>query len=165
MKFVDYSEIMNEYLHLDDLDRKILTILQKDASLGVNTLAEQVNASASSCWRRIRALEQAGVLGPHVRLVDPVALGRTLDVFCHVRMKSQGPRARASFQRAMEAEPTILAAYSVSGEWDYLLHLIVEDMQDYERILMGHVLDHESVAATSSNFVLRRVKHTTALPV
>lgn len=156
---------MNDSFQLDDLDRRILTILQKDASMGTNALAEQVNASASSCWRRIRALEQGGVLGPSVRLINPAALGRTLDVFCHVRMKSQGPEARAGFQRAMESEPTILEAYSVSGEWDYLLHLIVRDMHDYERILMGHVLDHDSVASTSSNFVLRRVKHTTALPV
>lgn len=156
---------MNDTFQLDDLDRRILTILQKDGSLGTNALAERVNASASSCWRRIRALEEAGVLGPNVRLVNPAAIGRALDVFCHVRMKSQGAGARAGFQQALEAEPTILEAYTISGEWDYLLHLIVHDMQDYERILMGHVLDHDSVAATSSIFVLRRVKHTTALPV
>lgn len=100
-----------------------------------------------------------------VRLVNPEALGRGLDVFCHVRMKSQDSGARRSFQRAVEEEPTILEAYSISGEWDYLLHLAVHDMQDYEDILMRRVLDHESVAATSTVFAMRRLKYTTALPV
>lgn len=152
-------------LHLTDLDRRILSALQREGSLSNAALAERVDASASSCWRRVRALEEAGVLGPNVRLVAPAAIGRVLDAFCHVRMQSQDSEARAGFQRALEDEPTIMEVYSISGEWDYLLHMIVRDMQDYESILMGRVLDHPSVAATSTVFALRRVKHTTALPV
>lgn len=150
---------------LDAIDRAILTTLQKDASKSVADLAEEVHVSSATCWRRIRHLEETGVLGRLVRLVDPAAVGRTIDAFCQVRMRSQDAKSRAEFQRAMEQEPTIVEVYSVSGEWDYLLHLLVRDIQDLEAILMKHVLEHKSVAGTATVFALRRVKHSTEVPI
>ena len=79
-------------------------------------------------------------------------------------MRAQDARAREEFQRAMEMEPTIVAVYAITGEWDYLLHLLVRDMADLEDVLMKRVLEHPGVAATAIMFALRRVKHTTEVP-
>ncbi|MFC3168808.1 Lrp/AsnC family transcriptional regulator [Paracoccus fontiphilus] len=155
---------MNGPIQLDALDERILAALQRDGSLSSAALADQVSASPASCWRRVKALEAAGILGPAVRLVSPEAVGRDLDVFCQIRMRSQDAAARQDFQRAMSVEPTVLEVYSISGDWDYLLHLVVRGMKDYEDILMHRILAHRSVATASSVFALRRVKHTTAVP-
>ncbi|MDT1064312.1 Lrp/AsnC family transcriptional regulator [Paracoccus sp. CPCC 101403] len=152
-------------IQIDALDRKILRALQEDASLSNQELAERVGSSAASCWRRVKALEEAGVLGPAVRLVDPARLGRGLDVFCQIRMKSQGRAMRATFEEFIEAQRDVVECYSISGDWDYLLHIVAEDVADYERVLMHGILDHEAIASSSSIFVLRRVKHRTAVPV
>ncbi len=156
---------MNETFHLSDLDKRILSVLQKDASLSAADLARATNSSPATCWRRLRALEENGVVGPPIRLVNPKAVDRGMDAFCQIRMKAQNTAARDSFQRAMEQEPAIIEIYSISGEWDYLLHLLVKDMADLEHILMSKVLDHDSVAGSSTLFAMRRVKKTTEIPV
>lgn len=156
---------MKEMPQFSSLDARILELLQRDASVSMADLARQANTSPATCWRRIKSLEDAGVLGPQVRLVDPAAVGRNMDVFCQVRMTAQNANARADFKRAMELEPTIVEVYSISGEWDYLLHLLVRDMADFEQILMRRVLEHDSVAGTNTIFALSRVKHVTEVPV
>lgn len=88
-----------------------------------------------------------------------------MDAFCQVRMKSQDAAARQSFKTAMEAEPTILEVYAITGEWDYLVHILVRDMADFESVLMRCIHDHAAVANTATTFALRRVKHATAVPV
>lgn len=88
-----------------------------------------------------------------------------MDVYCQVRMKSQDAASRATFQRAVDAEPAILEVYSVSGDWDYLLHMVVRDIADFEDILMRRLLELDCVAGTSTNFALRRIKHTSVVPV
>lgn len=156
---------MNDTPQFSILDTRILELLQRDASVSMADLARQANTSPATCWRRIKALEDSGVLGPQVRLVDPAAVGRGMDVFCQVRMNSQNAAARTEFKRAMGLEPTIVEVYSISGEWDYLLHLLVRDMADFEQILMRRVLEHDSVAGTNTIFALSRVKHVTEVPV
>ncbi|MBY6163904.1 Lrp/AsnC family transcriptional regulator [Mameliella alba] len=150
---------------LSDLDRRILDVLQKDASGSMQDLAQRVNSSPATCWRRLRMLEDRGVIGPPVRRVDPAAVGRGMDAFVQVRMKSQDARTRAEFQRAMEIEPAITEVYTISGEWDYLLHIVVRDIADLEDILMRHVLEHSGVAGTATMFVLRRIKQGTEIPL
>ncbi|MEC7670258.1 MAG: Lrp/AsnC family transcriptional regulator, partial [Pseudomonadota bacterium] len=109
---------------VSEVEAKLLSILQRDASASVADLATATNTSSATVWRRIRALEERGVIGPPVRLVDPAKVGRAMDVYCQVRMKSQDKDARAAFKRAVDAEPSILEVYSVSGEWDYMLHMV-----------------------------------------
>ncbi|THH37027.1 Lrp/AsnC family transcriptional regulator [Aliishimia ponticola] len=156
---------MSDKSSLDGLDARMLAVLQKDASLSVADLAERVASSPATCWRRLRALEADGVIGPPRRLVDPAAVGRGMDAFVQVRMKSQDAASRASFARAMEAESTIVEVYAISGDWDYLLHLLVRDIADLDDILMRRVLEQDCVAGTSTIFALRRVKHTAVVPV
>lgn len=150
---------------LDSLDRRILRVLQRDAAISHADLAAEVAASPASCWRRIKALEAAGVLGPAVRLLDPVKIGRGLDAICQVRMKSHSAEMRAGFEAFVQDHPEVMDCYSMSGEWDYLLRVAVADVRDYERFLMQELLNHPAVASSSSHFALSRVKYSTAMPV
>ena len=150
---------------LDAIDRRILTQLQANALLSNAELAERVGSSAASCWRRVRSLEAAGVLGPAVRLLDPEALGLGVNVLCNVRMRSHTRDARAAFEALVRERSEILECYSMSGEWDYLLRIVVADVADHERFLMRVLLDHPSVGVASSHFALSQTKYTTALPV
>ncbi len=156
---------MRDIPDFDEIDRRIIRALQRDASLSHAALAEQVGASAASVWRRVRSLEKAGVLGAAVRLADPEMLGRSVNVLCQVRMTRQTVEARAQFEEFIQARPEIVECYAMSGEWDYLLRIAVKDVSDYDRFVMRGVLAHPSVANAASNFALRQVKYTTEIPV
>ena len=151
--------------HLDEIDRRIVRELQRDAGLSHAALSERVGASAASVWRRVRALEKAGVLGASVRLANAELLGRSVNVLCQVRMSRQTVEARAEFEQFIQARPEIVECYAMSGEWDYLLRIAVKDVADYDRFIMRGVLAHASVANAASNFALRQVKYTTEIPV
>ena len=150
---------------MDQIDRKIVRELQRDASLSHAALAERVGASSASVWRRVRALEQAGVLGRIVRLASAEALGRAVNVLCSVRMTRQSVEARSDFEQFIQSREEIVECYAMSGEWDYLLRIAVKDVADYDRFVMRGVLAHPSVANAASNFALRQVKYTTEIPV
>ena len=150
---------------MDGIDRKIVRELQRDASLSHAALAERVGASPASVWRRIRSLEQAGVLGATVRLASAEALGRAVNVLCQVRMTRQSVEARSDFELFIQSREEIVECYAMSGEWDYLLRIAVKDVADYDRFVMRGVLAHPSVANAASNFALRQVKYTTEIPV
>ncbi len=110
-------------------------------------------------------MEEAGILGRTVRLVDPDKVGRGLNVFCQVRMKSHDQGARHDFERFVKGHDEVIECYSMSGEWDYLIRAVVADVRDYEKLLMQAILTHEAVANSSSHFALKTVKYTTELPV
>jgi Lrp/AsnC family transcriptional regulator len=150
---------------LDPLDRRIVAELQKDASLSNADLAERVGSTAPSCWRRIRQLEEAGVLRDTVRLADPNLLGQGVNVLCYVRMRNYEAENIAPFEAFVRSEPKIMECYSMSGEWDYLMRVVASDVSDYEHFLMQVLLKHPSVGAASSHFALSVTKYQTALPV
>ena len=156
---------MKQSDQIDAVDRRIIRELQRDASLSHAALAERVGASAASVWRRVRNLERTGVLGKAVRLADPEALDRSVNVLCQVRMVRQTIAARAEFEEFIQSREEIVECYSMSGEWDYLLRISVRDVADYDRFIMRGVLAHPSVANAASNFALRQVKYTTEIPV
>jgi DNA-binding Lrp family transcriptional regulator len=152
-------------MELDAIDRRILDQLQGDASLSNAELAERVGSSAASCWRRVRNLEAAGVLGPSVRLLNAEAIDCQVNVLCNVRMKSHAREMRAAFEDFVRERREIIECYSMSGDWDYLLRVVAADVKDYERFLMRHLLDHPAVGGASSHFALSLTKYTTALPI
>jgi DNA-binding Lrp family transcriptional regulator len=156
---------MSETVQLDDIDRRLVRALMEDAGLSQAALAERVGASPASCWRRIKALEQVGVLRQAVRLVDPAKVGRGVSVMVQVRMSSHAPELRQAFERFLRERPEIMECHSMSGEWDYLMRIAVADVADYERFLMHELLNHPNVATTTSHFALSQVKYTTALPI
>ena len=152
-------------IHLDALDRQLLRLLQSDASLSHAALAENVGASAASVWRRIRAMEAAGVLRATVRLVDAQRVDRGVSVICQLRMKSHEQKAREDFERFVRSREEIMECHSMSGEWDYQMRVVVADVADYERFLMRELLRHPAVATAASHFALSQIKYTTAVPV
>lgn len=156
---------MTEPRTLDAIDRKLLHELQRDASISHAELAERVGASTASCWRRMRALEVDGVLGRQVRLVDAARLGRGVNVICHIKIRNHSAATTEAFETFIASRDEIMECYSMSGDWDYLLRILVADVEDYNRFLMRTVLRHPSVATGASHFALSQVKYTTAVPL
>ena len=156
---------MKSSIQLDELDRRLLRALQVDASLSHADLAQAVGASPASCWRRIRALEESGVLQALVRLVDARLVDRGVSVICQVTMKSHEQHARENFESYVRSREEIMECHSMSGEWDYLMRIVVADVADYERFLMRELLRHPAVANAASHFALSQIKYTTAIPV
>jgi len=156
---------MENIAQIDELDRRLLRLLQDDASLSHAALAEALGASAASCWRRIRALETAGVLRATVRLVDARRVDRGVSVICQLRMKSHEQKAREDFESFVRSRAEIMECHSMSGEWDYQMRVVVADVADYERFLMREILRHPAVATAASHFALSQIKYTTAIPV
>jgi Lrp/AsnC family transcriptional regulator len=159
------EENMKNSHQIDDIDRRILSVLQRDATVSHAELADRVGASTASCWRRIKALEAAGVLTGSVRLVDPEKIDRGVNVLCNIRMRSHARDARQAFEDFVDSRPEIVECFSMSGEWDYLLRIVVADVADYNHFLMHILLGQAAVANAASHFALSMTKYTTAIPV
>lgn len=156
---------MKENVKLDQLDRRILAQLQRDASLSNAELAERVGSTSPSCWRRIRQLEEAGVLKDTVRLADAKLLGQSVNVLCQVRMRDYSAECIERFEDLVQHSARIMECYSISGDWDYLMRIVAPDVAGYEHFLMRVLLKHPSIASASSHFALSITKYQTALPV
>ncbi|MGA1854039.1 MULTISPECIES: Lrp/AsnC family transcriptional regulator [Sphingobium] len=156
---------MKSNVHLDGVDRRILSELQKNADLSHAELAERVGSSTASCWRRIKSLEAAGILAATVRLVDPQKVNCGVNVICNLRVRDHGRDTRAAFEDFIRSRPEVMECFSMSGDWDYLLRVVASGVADYEHFLMHVLLDHPSVGGASSHFALSLTKYTTAVPV
>jgi Lrp/AsnC family transcriptional regulator len=165
-KFVSRDgKIVKQEFELDAIDKRIVALLQCDATLSHAELAERVGASSASCWRRLKAMEAAGVLIATVRLADPAKLGRGVNVLCSVRVVSQLHASSIAFEDFIRTQPEIVECYSMSGDSDYLLRIVARDVAGYNEFLMGKMLKHPAVASASSHFALETIKFTTAVPV
>ena len=164
-------------IELDKTDRKILSILQADGRASNQDIADQVSLSPSPCLRRIKRLEEAGVIRQYVALLDPAQIGLGLLAYVNVRLEKHNDSANAAgakrtsssphadFATSVEAWPEVVACYAMTGEMDYLLRVHVEDMEHFSRFMMKTLLIHPSVADVKSSFALQRIKDTTALPL
>ncbi len=162
--FGRYSHIIAGIMKIDQMDARILRELQRDAGLGVEALGERIGLSRNACWRRIRLLEEAGVITARVALVDPAALGLGLTVFIAVRTDRHDPAWLEKFTRAVAGMPEILGAYRISGDLDYLLKARVADVQAYDR-LYQRLIRKVELTDISASFVMEEIKETTELPV
>ncbi len=147
---------------IDDIDRRILNALQRDASEAIETLGKRIGLSRNACWRRIKRLEEIGVIRGRVVLCDPEALGLSLTVFIAVRTDRHDPDWLEQFTRAMSDMPEILGAYRTSGDLDYLLKARVEDVAAYDR-LYQKLIRKVPLKDISASFVMEEIKETTAL--
>ncbi|MBT8070389.1 MAG: Lrp/AsnC family transcriptional regulator [Gammaproteobacteria bacterium] len=145
-------------------DRKLLEALQDDVSLSQIELAERCGLSRTSVWRRMRELEEAGVIESRVALLNPEALGLQIHVLLSVSMVKHSDETRRAFEVHVENLPEVMECFSVSGERDYLLQIISRNMESYNEFLNTKILHHASVHSASSSFALRRVKYSTAVP-
>jgi Lrp/AsnC family leucine-responsive transcriptional regulator len=162
-------------IELDKTDRKILGVLQTDGRLSNQDVAEKVSLSPSPCLRRIKRLEDAGVIRQYVALLDPDKIGLGLLAYVNVRLEkhsegSAGGRAtgatpRGDFALSVANWPEVVACYAMTGEMDYLLRVHVEDMDHFSRFMMATLLRHPAVLDVKSSFALSRIKDTTALPL
>ena len=152
-------------LEIDETDRRILRLLQADASLSVNELAKRVDLSPSPCWRRIKRLRDAGAIRAEVALLEPRALGLDVMAVARVRLTHHSQENVAAFETAVELAPEVLDCLALSGEQDYQLRIVVPDIDSYQEFLERTLLHLPFVAAVNSSFVLKQVKQTTALPV
>lgn len=149
---------------IDETDRRILSELQRDVVQSLEALGERIGLSRNAAWRRIRRLEEAGVIRQRVALLDAVALDLGLTVFIQVRTNRHDPKWLADFARAVRVLPEILGAYRMSGELDYLIRARVRDMQAYDKLYQRLIREVELADVTAS-FVMEELKETTALPV
>ena len=159
-----YPPIVTIMRTFDDLDRKILHHLQKDASIALEELGARVGLSRNACWRRVKALEEAGVIRARVTLLDPDALGLGLTVFILVRTSRHDPEWLDTFAAATRSMPEILGAYRMTGELDYLIRARVADVAGYDRLYRALIRKVE-MSDVSSSFVMEEIKETTELPL
>lgn len=146
-------------------DLKLLKALQQDVTLSQIELAERAGLSRTSIWRRVRELEEAGVIEQRVALLNHQALGLQIHVMLSVSMVEHSDETREAFEKHVQSLPEVMECFSVSGDRDYLLQVISSDMESYNDFLNGKILHHASVHSASSSFALRRVKYTTSLPI
>lgn len=149
---------------IDELDRKILRQLQRDAHQSLDVLGESVGLSRNAAWRRVRRLEEAGVIRARVVLLDAEALDLGLTVFIQVSTNHHDPDWLLTFARTVRSFPEIQAAYRMSGQLDYMLRARVRDMAAYDR-LYQRLIREVPLADVSASFVMEELKETTALPI
>jgi len=149
----------------DRTDRRILELLQQDARLANVELAEQVALSPSPCLRRVRALEESGIIKQYVALLDPAQVGLALLAYVSVKLEKRGKMPIDAFSHAVRSWPEVVACYAMTGDMDYLLRVQVEDLDHFSRFVMNQLLQQPGVLDVRSNFVLERIKETTALPL
>ena len=150
---------------LDDTDRRILEILQVEGRIPNNRLASRIGLSESPCLRRVKALEERGVIERYAAILRPEALGYDATVFVHVALQRQGQADLSAFERAAVDIPEVVECYLMSGDFDYLLRVVVRDMADFERIHNEHLTRLQGVARLQSSFALRSVKRAGPLRV
>ena len=150
---------------LDAIDRRILEHLQDNARISNVDLAARVGISASPCWRRVRELEESGVISNYVTLIDAASVGLTVSVFVNVSLERQVERELDVFQNAIRERPEVMECYLMTGEADFLLRVVVPDLMAYERFLMDHLTRVPGIASIRSSFALKQVKYRTALPL
>jgi Lrp/AsnC family transcriptional regulator len=148
----------------DTFDRKILALLQRDADLPLEAIGTAVGLSRNAVWRRVKALEAAGVIRARVALLAPEAVGLGLTVFILIRTDRHAPDWLEAFARATRDMPEILGAYRMTGDLDYLIRARVADVKDYDRLYQTLVARVE-LADVSASFVMEEIKETTELPL
>jgi len=152
-------------IDLDKIDHAILRELQADGRLSNVELAARIHLSESACLRRVRLLEERGVVECFTLLVNPLAVGLGGTVFAEITLSSQKQVELDAFERAVRAVPEVMECYLITGEYDYLLRIVVRDTVDYERIHHEHLTKLPGVARVKSSFTLRTVAKKTDLPL
>jgi Lrp/AsnC family leucine-responsive transcriptional regulator len=154
---------------LDKLDRQILSSLQADGRATYDQLAEQVSLSPSAVLRRVKRLEESGIIDRYVALVKPESIGLGLTAYLNVRLEKHTESHKRNpmdlFRASVQTWPEVVECAALTGEMDYLLRVVVKDMSAYSHFVMDTLLKHPSVQDCKTSFVLDRVKATTAMPL
>ena len=152
-------------LTLDSIDWNILRLMQADARLSNVELARAVGLSPSPCLNRVRALEDAGYISRYVTLLDALRVGLKVSVFIHVTLERQIEPALEAFEKAVRERPEVMECYLMTGDADYLLRVVVPDIQHLEEFILKFLTRMPGVGKIRSSFALKQVKYQTALPL
>jgi DNA-binding Lrp family transcriptional regulator len=150
-------------MKLDDTDRALLVLLQEDARQPNAQLAERLSISASACWRRVRALEEAGVISRYAAVIDPPAIGLGFEAIVHVRLKRHDSEALERFITGVQRREEVVECYATTGEDDYHLRVLCRDIEAYNGFLETFLFVQPAVNSAHTNVVLRRIKAQSAL--
>lgn len=148
----------------DRTDLRLLAALQEDIAPSLNELAESVGLSTNACWRRVKRLEESGVIRKRVALLDPVAAGCPVTVFVAVRTSQHTHEWLDAFATAVRKIPEVVEFYRMSGDLDYLLKIMVADIAHYDRVYKRLIKDI-SLSDVSASFAMEQIKYTTAIPL
>lgn len=150
---------------LDRTDIAILNKLQDDAAITNAELARSVNLSPTPCFNRVKAMEELGLIRQQVTLLDAKMLGLHVNVFIHVSLEKQVEGALKRFEEAISERPEVMECYLMTGDADYLLRVLVPDIQALESFILNHLTKAPGVANIRSSFALKQVRYKTALPL
>lgn len=150
---------------LDTIDRKILAILQKDSRITMQELAERVGLSVSPCHRRVKLLEESGVITRYSAMVDQKSLGLHVSVFISIKLERQKEEDLDRFAKAISGWSEVLECYLMTGNRDYLLRVVAADLASYETFLKTKLTRLNGIASIESSFALSQVKYSISLPV
>lgn len=149
---------------LDDIDRRLLRSLQKDSSDSIDVLSEKVGLSRNACWRRIKILEESGIIAKRVALVDPEMIDLGLSVIVLIKTREHETGWLERFDRAVRSMPEIMGAYRMAGELDYMLKVRVSSVKEYDRFYQ-RLIDKVPLHDVSASFVMENIKETHELPI
>lgn len=164
MFHINWDIILNMTNLLDKKNKQLLGYLQKDASVAIEQLAERVSLSRNACWRRIKALEDAGLISRKVALLDPAALGVPLTALVMVRTNQHEAGWLAQFRAAVLNMPEVVAAWRMSGELDYVLRVRIPSVAGYDAFYQ-RLISQVPMSDVSATFVLEEIKETTEIPL
>ena len=152
-------------MSLDRYDKLILEALQNDGRISNVQLAQRVSLSESACLRRVRALEESGMIDRYAALVSQREVGLPGNVFVHIGLHREEQSELAAFEEAVKCIPEVMECYLMTGEFDYLLRVVVANMADFERLHKGALTRLPGVARVNSSVCIRTVRHKTQLPL
>jgi DNA-binding Lrp family transcriptional regulator len=150
---------------MDKTDLRILDALQRDGRLSNQALAEQLGLSTAACWRRVKALEESGVITRYAALADHKALGLNLTTFIHVTLARHVKESTRLFEESIQQRPEVMECFATTGEADFILRVVSRDVEDLNRFLEEVLLGQPQIAQVKSNIALRELKLETALPL
>lgn len=150
---------------LSAADKRILAVLQADGRISNVDLAQRVGMSPSPCLRRVKALEAEGIIERYIALVDRKSVGLDIEVFVQISLDRHNDAVVARFRQAVEAMPEVISCRAVTGDLDYLLRIVVSDLDAYSRLALDRLLKIEGVTSIKSSFVLETIKQTWSVPI
>lgn len=152
-------------VELSDVDRRILRALQEDGRMTIQSIADRVGLSASPCLRRIRQMEEAGIISAYSALVDQEKVGLPVSVFISIKLERQRSKELDRFAAAISSWPEVMECYLMTGQYDFLLRVVCADLRSYEGFLRDNLTQLEGVRSIESSFALGQVKYSRVLPL
>lgn len=150
---------------IDESDRRILRCIQENPDITMRDLGEAVGMSHSPCWRRLQRLRSLGIVGEKSYFVDPEAVGFEVRALCFVRISQHKRERLQEFEAAVQSVPEVLQCYSLSGEYDYVLHVIARSIRHYEETVKNALVDLPNVQSISTSLTLKTVKDSRVVPI